>query len=168
MDQIRDVLDSLGFDYTNFLTNLTDEEYKSLQSRTKTKKKCSELDRDFFFDTKKFFNFLSTEFDPNKSGFSDNNRFAIAACRLFAEFQDLILMDRFFEGIPSMKQLESIAQMMEGLLEKKTIIATITQEFFESLPKEDRIVKFFGRKVAFKNGIVISDSLSKSSESTCA
>lgn len=53
--------------------------------------------------------------------------------------------------------LYEISGMLINLLQTKTVVATITQEFNDSLAKEDRILGFFNRKITFKNGKIVSD-----------
>jgi hypothetical protein len=53
--------------------------------------------------------------------------------------------------------LYEISGMLINLLQTKTVVATITQEFNDSLAKEDRILDFFNRKITFKNGKIVSD-----------
>jgi len=53
--------------------------------------------------------------------------------------------------------LYEINGMLINLFKTKTVVATITQEFNDSLEKEDRILGFFNRKITFKNGKIVSD-----------
>ena len=164
VDIVREVLDAFDFDYKNFMDNLSQDQFQNLKKRVKTKKERVDFDKDFFYDVKKFYNLISTEFDPSNKLLSYQNKFAISVCRLFVEAKELILLDRLIEFLPSENMIDELARLMEKYMKEKTIIMTMTQEAYQDLKFKQKVEKIFGRVMVFKNGKVVSDSIEQQAQ----